>query len=145
MRGGCRRWVVLEVACGRWVLQGLLMLQPDRCLSPLCQWSQVLNLPSSLAYPLFHKLAAKGEERVVPGALLQWASAHNLCGTAEARRAFDILRQARLRVRSQLHALLLLVAARQAVDALHPPPLLCSPARRSWHRRTCGRCWRACC
>ena len=55
----------------------------------------MLNLPSSLAYPLFHKLAAKGEERVAPGALLQWASAHNLCGVPDARRAFDILRQVR--------------------------------------------------
>ncbi len=54
---------------------------------------QILNLPTSLAYPLFHKLAGKGEERVAPAALLQWASAHNLCGTPELRRAFDILRQ----------------------------------------------------
>ncbi|KAL4422182.1 hypothetical protein ABPG77_006423 [Micractinium sp. CCAP 211/92] len=54
---------------------------------------QILSLPSSLAYPLFHKLATKGEERVAPATLLQWASAHNLCGVPEARRAFDILRQ----------------------------------------------------
>lgn len=54
---------------------------------------QILNLPSSLAYPLFHKLAPKGEERVPPGALVQWAGAHGLCATPEARRAFDILRQ----------------------------------------------------
>jgi hypothetical protein len=72
------------------------------CPLPLCTTPpttspalQVLNLPSSLAYPLFHKLAAKGEERVAPGALLQWASAHNLCGVPDARRAFDILRQVR--------------------------------------------------
>lgn len=58
---------------------------------------QILNLPTSLAYPLFHKLAPKGEERVPPGALVQWAGAHALCAAPEARRAFDILRQVRLR------------------------------------------------
>ena len=31
---------------------------------------------------------------MAPAALLQWASQHNLCGAPEARRAFDILRQA---------------------------------------------------
>jgi hypothetical protein len=65
----------------------------DAWLLPL---PQILSLPSSLAYPLFHKLASKGDERVAPGALLQWASAHNLCGSPEARRAFDILRQVKL-------------------------------------------------
>jgi serine/threonine-protein phosphatase 2A regulatory subunit B'' len=30
---------------------------------------------------------------VAAGALLQWASAHNVCAASEARRAFDILRQ----------------------------------------------------
>ena len=35
----------------------------------------------------------QGEERVAAGALLQWASAHNVCAASEARRAFDILRQ----------------------------------------------------
>lgn len=62
---------------------------------PWCSCPQILSLPSSLAYPLFHKLATKGEERVAPATLLQWASAHNLCGVPEARRAFDILRQVR--------------------------------------------------
>lgn len=35
----------------------------------------------------------QGEERVAAGALLQWASAHNVCAASEARRSFDILRQ----------------------------------------------------
>ncbi|KAL4853724.1 putative serine/threonine protein phosphatase 2A regulatory subunit B''gamma [Chlorella vulgaris] len=76
-------------------LLGMLSTQPEGLavddLKRMLQ--QILNLPSSLAYPLFHKLAAKGEERVASGALLHWASMHNLCGAPEQRRAFDILRQ----------------------------------------------------
>ncbi|PRW20415.1 serine threonine phosphatase 2A regulatory subunit B beta-like isoform B [Chlorella sorokiniana] len=67
--------------------QGLAVDDLKRCLQ------QILSVPTSLAYPLFHKLARKGEERVAAGALLQWASAHNVCAASEARRAFDILRQ----------------------------------------------------
>ncbi|EFN51035.1 hypothetical protein CHLNCDRAFT_141520, partial [Chlorella variabilis] len=76
-------------------LVGLLSAQPQGLavddLKRMLQ--QILDLPSSLAYPLFHKLAGKGEERVAPAALMQWASSHNLCGAPELRRAFDILRQ----------------------------------------------------
>ena len=55
----------------------------------------MFGLPSSLAYPLFYRVAAAPDSLVPRAALAAWLQRHSFWSKTEAAQAFDILRQVR--------------------------------------------------